>query len=35
MLHQTIEPDGKLTPVVTKIDGDKFSEFRLETIAGA
>jgi inosine-uridine nucleoside N-ribohydrolase len=33
-LHHTIGPGGKPTRVVTRIDGDRFSEFWLTTVAG-
>ncbi len=32
-LHEKIEATGKPTKVVTKIDGDKFNEFWIKTIA--
>jgi inosine-uridine nucleoside N-ribohydrolase len=31
-LHEQIEPSGRLTRLVTKIDGPRFNEFWLETI---
>jgi len=34
-LRQQIVEEGKPTRVVTKIDGDKFSDFWLDTVAGA
>lgn len=35
LLHRAIDADGKLTQIVTKIDGDRFSQFWVETIARA
>ena len=34
-LYQQIVAEGKPTRVVTKVDGDKFSAFWLDTVAGA
>ena len=34
LLHEIIDPHGKLTRVVTKIDGSRFAEFWIETVAG-
>ncbi|WP_250126599.1 nucleoside hydrolase [Chroococcidiopsis sp. CCMEE 29] len=34
VLHWRIDPDGKPTRVVTKIDGDRFSQFWVDTVAG-
>jgi len=34
VLHQQIAAEGKPTRVVTKVDGDKFSAFWLDTVAG-
>lgn len=34
LLHREIDVEGKPTQVVTKIDGERFSQFWVETIAG-
>ena len=34
LLRQTIDPEGKLTPLVASIDGNRFSEFWLDIVAG-
>ena len=34
VLQRKIDPDGKPTRIVTKIDGERFSEFWVETVAG-
>jgi purine nucleosidase len=34
LLHWIVKPDGKPTWIVTGIDGDKFSDFWIETVAG-
>lgn len=34
VLQRKIETDGKPTQIVTKIDGERFSEFWIETVAG-
>lgn len=34
LLHRKIDAEGKPTRVVTKIDGDRFSQFWIDTIAG-
>lgn len=34
LLHRKIDVDGKPTQVVTKIDGERFSQFWVDTIAG-
>jgi hypothetical protein len=33
-LRQTVDPEGKPTRIVTRIDGMKFSQFWLEVVAG-
>ncbi len=33
LLHETIDASGKPMPVVTRIDGNKFSEFWIETVS--
>jgi purine nucleosidase len=35
LLYQQIAAEGKPTRVVTKVDGDRFSDFWLDTVAGA
>lgn len=35
LLHQIIEAEGKPTQIVTRIDGNKFSEFWLETVVSS
>ncbi|MFN6559020.1 MAG: nucleoside hydrolase [Nostoc sp. ChiSLP01] len=34
LLHRKIDPDGKPTRVVTKIDGERFNQFWVDTITG-
>jgi hypothetical protein len=34
LLRQTVDPGGTPTRVVTEIDGDAFSRFWLDTVAG-
>lgn len=34
LLHEIIDPHGKLTRVATKIDGNRFAEFWIDTVAG-
>lgn len=34
LLRQRVDPAGAPTPVVTKIDGERFSDFWLDTVAG-
>jgi inosine-uridine nucleoside N-ribohydrolase len=33
LLHETIDENGEPTPIITSIDGNKFSEFWIETVA--